>query len=322
MSNRPATRHAFLTVALTILTIAAIAPLSSVAQEADPYPLNRTAELLEEGETTFGIFSHDRSLTNARSLSRSDLDFILIDMEHGPYDPETLERFLLGMTDKARIASEETLQPKVTPIVRIPQPGEEDFAHAVQQVLDAGAYGVMFPFIETREEALRAVKAARFPHAASAEDAEPQGIRGVTSGPARMWGLSPSTYWQEADLWPLDSRGDLLTVLQIETDRGVENVDAIASVPGIGVLFVGPADLSASLGHIGNPGHPDVQAHVDRVLEACREHGIPCGITASEESVDDRIEEGFRFITVGSDGGITPGTGAALETGRSAAGRD
>lgn len=302
---------------LPVLALLAAAPVS--AQEG--VRLNRTVELLEAGHATFGIFSHDRSLDNARALARSGLDFIFIDMEHGPLDIETLRVFLLGMTDKARILQKGNLQPDVTPIVRIPVNGGDLATFVTKQVLDVGAMGVMFPYINTAEEARRAVQAVRYPQRRGAADYEPQGVRGSGAGNASwLWGVGD--YSARADVWPLDPRGDLMAVIQIETAEAVRNVDAILDVPGISAVFVGPADLGLSLGGTGAEGQAELEAAIQTVLRAAKARNIPIGITTGAGSVEQRVREGFNFVTVNyGDGGITPATATTLQRGRAAAGR-
>lgn len=299
------------------------APTLLAAQPATtpPVRLNRTIELLAAGQATFGIFSHDRSLVNARSLARSGLDFIFIDMEHGPLDIETLQIFLLGMTDKARIMQKGNLQPDVTPIVRIPVNGGDLATFVVKQVLDVGAMGIMFPYINTAEEALLAVRSVRYPQRRGAPDYEPQGIRGSGAGTATwLWGVSD--YSARADTWPLDPQGELMVVIQIETAEALRNLDAILDVPGISAIFVGPADLGLSMGVSGTEGQAELEAAVQRVLRAAKARNLPIGITTGANSVEQRVREGFNFVTVNfGDGGITPATATTLQRGRAAAGR-
>ena len=142
-------------------SLAALLCMPLFAQESGH--LNRTIETLESGKPVFGLFTSDLSLTNARALAGSDLDFIFIDMEHSPFDTETLRAFLLGMTDKARILEKGSVQMDVTPIVRIPMYGREKLQFLVKQVLDVGAFGIVFPFIDTREQAVNAVASMRYP---------------------------------------------------------------------------------------------------------------------------------------------------------------
>ncbi|MBV25052.1 MAG: aldolase [Gemmatimonadetes bacterium] len=238
-------------------------------------------------------------------------------MEHFPFDVERLQMFLLGMTDKRRIQQKGNLQMNVTPFVRVPATGAEQVLFQAKQVLDVGVFGVMYPSISTVEEAENAVRATRYPQTTGAPDFEPAGLRGRNPANATwFWGVRD--YMQRADVWPLDPRGDLLAILQIETVEGVENVEEIVKVPGIGVLFIGPSDLTASMGY---PSGSEVEDAIQRVLAACLAQGVPCAITTSAGSVERRLNEGFRFVTVGFDGGISAGVATALERGRAAAGR-
>ena len=124
-------------------------------------------------------------------------------------------------------------------------------------------------------------------------------------------------YLRRADLWPHDPAGDVLLILQIESKRAVANIDEILAVPGVGAIFVGPADLSLSLGV--PVGHPDVEAAIARVIEATNKRGIPCGITAKTANVERRLEQGFRMLTLGNDLGIPGAVQAGIEKGRRAA---
>jgi len=294
---------------------------TSLGQQDKNVRLNRTIELLEQGQSTFGIFSKDRSLDNARELAKSNLDFIIIDMEHAPFDTETLRSFLLGMIDKRGLLEKGNLQPNVTPIVRVPSNGREQLQFLAKQVLDVGAFGIMFPYVCNKEEALNAIRSARYPQRKGAPDMEPAGIRGNAPGNA-VWYWGVPDYTDRADVWPLDPRGELLVMIQIETPEGVNNIEEILSVPGIGAIFIGPNDLSMSLGHPNDLTNPEVEASVQVVLKACQAHKIPCGILATGPAdVEKRIREGFRIVTVGLDGGITAGSATGLQRGRTAAGR-
>jgi 4-hydroxy-2-oxoheptanedioate aldolase len=278
------------------------------------YRLNRAIELLESDLPVFGVLSFDYSLANARGLASSDLDFVIIDMEHAPYDVEQLRMFLLGMTDKRLIAEKGNLQPNVMPFVRVPATGPEQVLFQAKQVLDVGVFGVMYPSINTGEEAENAVRATRYPQRSGAADFEPAGLRGNNPANATWyWGVRD--YAARADVWPLDPQGELLAIIQIETAEGVENIADIVTVPGVGVIFIGPADLTASMGF---PPAEEVEAAIQRVLRACLDSGVACAITTNANTVQQRINEGFRFVTVGSDGGISAGVSTAIERGRAA----
>ena len=310
----PVARAAFASLALTCCLA-----IVSAAQPAPRVRLNRTIELLSQGRPTFGMLSHDRSLDNARALARSGVDYIFIDMEHGPYDIETLRLFLLGMIDKQRILAKGNLQMDVTPLVRIPANGRDQSTFMAKQVLDVGAMGIMFPYVNSAAEAELAVRSMRYPQRRGAPDLNPPGIRGSAPVNATwFWGVPD--YQERADVWPLDPNGELMAVIQIETADGVKNVDQILAVPGVSAIFIGPADLALSLGYPGDA--PEVEAAIQAVLKAALARKMPIGITTGPDTIERRLKEGFNFVTVGfGDGGLTPDTARTLEIGRKAAGR-
>lgn len=303
-----------------ILILAALTACATASAQDSGVRLNKAIELLENGDPAFGLLSFDYSLNNARSLARSGLDFVIIDMEHAPFDVERLRLFLLGMTDKRAIAEKGNLQPDVVPIVRIPATGKEDFLAQAKQVLDVGAFGVMYPSISTKEEAKLAVRATRYPQLNGVEDYEPNGLRGRNPSNA-IWYWGVNDYYQKADVWPLDPAGELLAVIQIETEQGVENIEEILSVGGVGTIFIGPSDLSADMGY-ASAAAPEVEAAIQKVLAGCLKHDVACAITTNRNTVTQRLEQGFRFVTVGLDGGLSARTLEALQKGRESSGRD
>lgn len=294
---------------------------ASVSAQSDSTRLNKLIDLFEQDEPAFGLLSFDYSLTNARAMANSGLDFILIDMEHAPFDVERLRAFLLGMTNKRSIIEKGSLQPDVVPFVRIPAAGGADELIAqAKQVLDVGTYGIMFPAIHNREQAELAVRATRYPQINGVDDYEPEGLRGRNpSNAAWYWGVRD--YHARADVWPHDPQGELLAIMFVESPEGVANIDEIISVPGVGGIFIGPSDLSTSMGYT-SPAAPEVEAAIQRVLAACLEHDVPCAITTNSRTVQQRIEQGFRFVTVGVDSGLSAGASNALRLGREAAGQN
>ena len=300
-----------------------IAPTLLSAQETEATRLSRVIDLLDGRDAVFGIISSDRSLNNARSLARSGLDFIIIDMEHGPWSPETLRVFLLGMTDRQRTAANGHLQMAVTPLVRVPQNGAEMMSSVVKQALDVGAFGVMFPMIENREQALNAVSSMRYPRPLGSDIREPRGRRGRSPGIASwFWGIGGGEYYRRADLWPLDPSGNLLAIIQgRESRRRREDRRNHHHAWRRRHLRRSIGSLDAD-GLRGQPRRARSGAgHPQTVLAACLRHDVPCAITTGAGSVEDRLSQGFRMVTVGGDGGITAGTSRALGLGRSAAGR-
>jgi 4-hydroxy-2-oxoheptanedioate aldolase len=310
---RPRALGALLTTALLV---------SGTALAADSVRLNRTVATLEADQPVFGIFTGDFSLANARALARSELDFIFIDMEHTAFNVETLQAFLIGMTDKAALLANGHGQMAVTPLVRIPMNGRESLQWQVKQVLDAGAFGIVFPYVETKAEAENAIRAMRYPQRRGDPAMEPAGLRGSSPAIASwFWGVAD--YSERADVWPLDPRGELLAVIQIESRKAVENIEEIASVPGISAIFIGPSDLSISYGAPNQRDDAEVNAAIAKVLAVCKARNIPCGLTTSQETVEDYLEQGYRFVTVGywDDAGISDRPATALRIARRASGR-
>ena len=292
-----------------------------LATHTNAQRVNKLIELFENDEPAFGVLSFDYSLNNARSLATSGLDFVFIDMEHAPFDVERLREFLLGMTNKRSILEKGSLQPDVMPFVRIPAAGgAEELIAQAKQVLDVGVFGIFFPAVHTREQAELAIRATRYPQYNGAPDFEPAGLRGRNpSNAAWYWGISD--YHAKADVWPLDPQGELLAMMFIVSAEGAKNIDEIITVPGLGGIFIGPSDLSTSMGY-ASPGAPQVEETIQRVLQACLDNDVPCAITTSASSVQERIEQGFSFLTVGPDGGLNANAANPLQIGREPAGRD
>jgi 4-hydroxy-2-oxoheptanedioate aldolase len=196
-----------------------------------------------------------------------DLDFAVIDEQYGTFDIDGVREAVVALRagDGA---------PVITPIVRIPLAVRDAPQAVVRQLLDAGVSGVMFPDIETKAQAMAAVSSMRVAQEAG------------------------------ADVWPLDPAGTLVAMLQIETLAGIEHLDEILDVPGIGVIFLGPTDLATSAGEDG-PNAPRVDALVQEVLEVCLARNIPCGypIVAptradAERETARRLGEGFKVLAV------------------------
>ena len=278
--------------------------------------LNPVVHRLAAGELVFGVSTYDLSLEHARSLARSDIDYVYVDMEHGPMEFGALQTFLLGMTDKRAIAESGSLRPRVAALARIAPYGRETPAWAVKQALDIGLMGLIFPAIETPEQAERAVQSMRYPQRRGSPYPEPAGRRG--SGPAIatwFWGVSGTEYVRRADLWPLNPEGDLVALMMMESADGVRNAEAIASVPGVTGFYVGPSDLSNSLGLPRDA--PEVDQAIQTIVDVCVARDIACGITASAAEMPRRIAQGFRILGAGrAGGGLTAGNAAAVQAGR------
>ena len=303
--------------ACVIAVVVCVTAGVSLAQQSEQH-VSSVAEKLSRGERVFGVSTYDLSLENARALARADIDYVYVDMEHGAMDFAALQIFLLGMADKAAVHESGSLRQRVTPLARLAPYGREQTQWAVKQALDLGLMGLIFPAIDTADQALNAVRAMRYPQRRGSPYMEPRGQRG--SGPAAaawFWGLSTREYVRRADVWPLNPVGDLVAIMMIETVEGLSNVDAIAAVPGVAGFYIGPSDLSNSLGVARDA--PEVEQAIETVVNACQAHEIACGITASAGDMRRRTEQGFRILGAGRAGGGLPASAdAALRAGREA----
>lgn len=267
----------------------------SLAQRK-PVHLNPVVAKLAEGKTVYGIQTSDLSLVHARETARAPVDFVYVDMEHSPLDFTALHQYLMGMSDRGRVLEKGNLQPDVALFARFP-PEADQSQWVVKQALDIGLHGIFFNGVDTKEQALMAVRSMRYPQLKGAKYFEPNGIRG--SGPTNamwIWGLGREEYDRHADLWPLNPEGDLLAMPMIESAEGLKNLDAIAATPGVAAFFLGQgSDLTRSLGV--RPGAPEVEAAFQQVLRACKAHKIGCAISATTpEAVAKRVKEGWNII--------------------------
>src|SRR5499426_2376195 len=272
-----------------------ITPALLVAQQK-PLHINPVIAKLAEGKTVYGLNTGDLSLAYAREVARAPVDFIYADMEHNPLDFPALHLFLMGMTDKAMVLKKGNLQPNVALFARFP-PEADQSQWVVKQALDIGLHGVIFNGVDTREQALTAVKSMRYPQLKGSKYFEPAGIRGAAPGLATwIWGLTAEEYERHADLWPLNPEGDLLAIAMIESVEGMKNLDAILSTPGIGAVFIGNAnDLRHSMGVPANA--PEVETARQTILAGCKRHNVACGITvASGAEMVKRLDEGWKMI--------------------------
>jgi 4-hydroxy-2-oxoheptanedioate aldolase len=241
-------------------------------------------------------------------------------LEHGATDFNQLRVFLQFMVDKSRLLKKGNLQPNVVPLARLPGNAAEGNQWTVKQALDAGAFGLMQPHVANTDEALASISSARYPQKIDAKDQEPAGERGAAPGnAARYWGVSVPEYFDLADLWPLDPKGELALIAMIESEAGVENAkEMLSDAKGIAAVFIGPTDLSTSLGYAGQPEHPEVEKAIQEVLAVTKELKIPCGILVTKANIEKRLQEGFRFLVIAG----TPGdVEEAAKLGRGLSGR-
>ena len=234
--------------------------------------LNRLRMLWREGRTALGVIATIPSVASVQVMARSGLDFILIDMEHGPIDA--------GMAH-AMIAA--TAGSPLVPLVRV---AATSVAHA-KVPLDLGAMGVCFPMINTRADAEAAVRAVRYP---------PHGDRhwGPFYAPLRH-DLAMRDYLDCSD-------GEVLAIATVEHVDAVEHIRAIGSTPGLDLAFIGPGDLATSMGLNGRPEHPEVQAVVQALENGLREGPtVMGGVAPTPEQANRMVEAGYRALVVGFD---------------------
>src|SRR6266446_4936778 len=235
---------------------------------------NAVKRSLKAGQPAFGTWLSLGSITAARFMARSGLDWLTVDIEHSLCDWETAAHIFASVADAGCVA-----------LARVPANRHDH----IKRVLDNGAHGVVVPMVNSREEAEAAVSACLYP---------PIGTRSVGgSVHALNFGGSATDYYARAN-------DELLIVLQCEHIKAVEDADKIFSVPGIDAIFVGPHDLAASMrSKEGRPPSGEATAEAMRhILATCRKHKVAAGLHCfSGEDARRRIEEGWQFIAIGSE---------------------
>jgi len=225
-------------------------------------------------EKQIGFWSGMSSPISIELAGMAGFDWILLDGEHAPTDIPVFLQLL------------QALQGSGSAIVGRPS---ENNAVQIKQMLDIGFYNLLIPFIESGEEAARAVAATRYP---------PQGIRGVSM-------LNRSNRYGNVPEYFSTINDNICVLLQIESEAGIAAVDDIASTQGVDGIFVGPSDLAAGLGHLGNPGHPHVQDAIRYLYTRARAHGKAVGTLAPARADARRyLDMGMHFVAVGTDYGI------------------
>jgi len=237
-------------------------------------PKNAFKHAIAQDQTQIGLWVSLCSNIAAEVLGDSGYDWLLIDTEHTPNEPATVLTQLQAMATGT-----------ATPIVR---PAWNDTV-LIKRLLDIGVQSFLVPYVESAEEAEAAVAAVRYP---------PRGMRGVATSTRASRFARVKDYFEKAD-------DEICMLVQVETRKGYDNLDEILAVDGVDGVFVGPADLSAGLGHLNNPMHPEVQTAIFDIQTRCRAAGKPAGIlTGVEDEARAYIEAGFTFVAVGSDLGL------------------
>ncbi len=234
--------------------------------------INSFKQRLRNRERLIGLWAGLASSYSVEICADAGLDWLLLDGEHAPND---LRSTLAQLQAAAAYPSACVVRPVA---------GE---AWMIKQLLDIGAQNLLIPMVESREQALALVAATRYP---------PQGVRGVGSALARA-----SNFNRRSD-YVTTANEQVCLLLQIESAQGLDNLDAIATTDGVDGIFIGPADLAAALGHLGDPGHPAVQAAIDDAIMRIRELGSAPGILTSDAELAKKyLDMGAVFVAVGTD---------------------
>ena len=235
-------------------------------------PRNRFRTALESGRTQYGVWLGIPDPSAAEIMAGAGFDWLLIDHEHGAFELHDVLSHLQVMAAY-----------DVAPIVR-PADGDPTL---LKKLCDLGAQSFIVPMIDTPEQAAAVVRAVSYP---------PDGIRGMGTSLARAarWNAIPGYVGQAND--------EMLVVVQAETVTAIDNLESIANTPGIDGVFIGPSDLSASMGHVGNVAHPEVVDTIDKALKIIRAAGKHAGILCLDEAMVGHYEEaGASFVGVGVD---------------------
>jgi 2-keto-3-deoxy-L-rhamnonate aldolase RhmA len=229
---------------------------------------NHLKRRLKKGEKTVGAWMTIPHMDIAEAVSTLPFDWVVFDQEHSALDDQLSQELMQGMRGT-----------EVTPLVRV---AWNDMV-LIKKALDTGAYGVIVSWVNSREDAARAVRSCKYP---------PEAVRGC--GPRRTILLDPDYLKTVND--------ELLIVVQIETREAVTNVEEILSTEGVDGFFVGPVDLSTSLGHMGSINHLEVQESIDRIFTVGKELGVISGIwKGAGMTVKERLAEGWQMMALGMD---------------------
>ena len=247
-------------------------------------PTNRFKQAMAQRQAQIGLWLGLADAYSAEILAGTGYDWLLVDGEHAPNDLRSILHQLQAIASAASATS--VLPPGMHaphPIARVPV-GDTAL---IKQYLDIGAQTLLVPMVDTPEQAQQLVRATRY---------APEGLRGMGSALAR------SSRWQAYPQYVHEANQQICLLVQAETLEAMANLDAIAATPGVDGVFIGPADLSASMGHPGNPGHPDVQAAIHdgiaRILRAGKAPGI---LATNEAQARQWLAAGALFVAVGVD---------------------
>mgnify|MGYP006190748129 CR=1 FL=1 len=246
-------------------------------------PINTFKQALEAGTPQIGLWAALASPYSTELLAGIGFDWLLIDGEHAPNDVRSTLAQLQAVASAQQVFGDL----RSHAVVRVPVGTGDVGVALIKQYLDIGAQTLLVPMIDTAEQAALVVKATRY---------APAGIRGMGSALAR------ASRWQAHARYVHEANDQVCVLVQAETVEAMKNLDAIAATQGVDGVFIGPADLSASMGHPGNPGHPDVQAAIHdgiaRILRAGKAPGI---LATNEAQARQWLAAGALVVAVGVD---------------------
>jgi 4-hydroxy-2-oxoheptanedioate aldolase len=244
-------------------------------------PLNTFKQALAGKRAQIGLWVGLADGYAAEILAGTGYDWLLVDGEHAPNDVRSILAQLQGISSAWSALPEGATRPQ--PVVRVPV-GDTTL---LKQMLDIGAQTILVPMVDTAEQAARMVQGMRYP---------PEGVRGMGSALAR------ASRWQAYPDYLHEANAQTCLLVQAETVEAMRNLDAIAATPGVDGVFIGPADLSASMGFVGQPGHPDVQAAIADAIARIQKAGKAAGIlSTTEDQARKWLAAGATFVAVGVD---------------------
>jgi 4-hydroxy-2-oxoheptanedioate aldolase len=234
-------------------------------------PANRFKRALRDASPPIGTWLMSAAPSTAEALGCAGFDFLVVDTEHVPLDTAQTIDVLRAIAG--------------TPASAVTRVAWND-AVLVKRALDAGAQSLMFPFVQDAGEARRAVASTRYP---------PGGTRGVAA-------MHRGSRYATVPDYLARANDEIAVVVQVETPAALDALPSIAAVDGVDSIFVGPGDLSAAMGHLGDIAHADVQAALARAAALCRDAGVPCGIVGPNPAMVRRfLDYGYTWVAVGSD---------------------
>jgi len=238
-------------------------------------PSNKFKQALAQRRTQFGLFLGLANPISAEILATCGYDFLLIDAEHGLNDTRSVQAQLQAMAPY--------------PVQCLVRPAHHDPA-LIKQLLGTGVQTLLVPMVDTAEQARAIVASMHYP---------PKGVRGVGTG------LERGSRWNAVSDYFAKGADELCLIVQIESRTALENLDEIASVEGVDAVFIGPSDLAASLGHLGQVSHPDVKAAIADALARISAHGKAAGVFCADATQAASFQEsGASFLAMGADTGL------------------